>query len=38
MTNTQVLVTNMAILAGILLLGLLAKIFPRKNGKAGSGH
>jgi hypothetical protein len=38
MTNTQVLVTNMAILVGILLVGLLAKIFPRNGGKAGSGH
>jgi hypothetical protein len=38
MTNTQVLVTNLAILAGIVLLGILAKIFPRKGGKARSGH
>jgi hypothetical protein len=38
MTNTQLLITNSAILAGILLLGLLAKLFPRRRGKAGSGH
>jgi hypothetical protein len=38
MTDTQALVTNMAILVGIFLLGLLAKIFPRNGGKAGSRH
>jgi hypothetical protein len=38
MTNSQLLVTNMAILAGILLLGLLAKLFPRDRRKAGSGR
>ncbi len=35
MTNTDVLITNMAILAGIFLLGLLAKMFPRNGRKAG---
>jgi len=29
MTNTTVLTTDMAILVGIFLLGLLAKLFPR---------
>jgi hypothetical protein len=29
MTNTTVLMTDMAILVGIFLLGLLAKLFPR---------
>jgi hypothetical protein len=38
MTNNEVLITNMAILVGIFLLGLLAKIFPRNGGKAGSGQ
>jgi hypothetical protein len=32
MTNTTVLITDMAILVGIFLLGLLAKLFP-KNGR-----
>jgi hypothetical protein len=32
MTNTTVLITDMAILVGIFLLGLLAKMFP-KNGR-----
>lgn len=36
MSNTAVLITDMAILVGIFLLGLLAKIFPR-NGR-NSGH
>jgi len=36
MSNTTVLITDMAILVGIFLLGLLAKIFPR-NGR-NSGH
>ena len=30
MTNTTVLITDMAILVGIFLLGLLAKLFPKK--------
>lgn len=34
MTNTQMLITNMAVLAGIFLLGLLAKMFPRNGRKA----
>jgi len=38
MTNTEVLLTNSAILAGILLLGLLAKLFPRNRRKAGPGR
>jgi hypothetical protein len=32
MTNSTVLITDMAILVGIFLLGLLAKLFPR-NGR-----
>jgi hypothetical protein len=36
MTNTELLMINMAILAGIFLLGLLAKIFPRNGGKTRS--
>jgi hypothetical protein len=36
MSNTAVLMTDMGILVGIFLLGLLAKIFPR-NGR-NSGH
>ena len=36
MTDTTVLITDMAILVGIFLLGLLAKLFP-KNGR-NSGH
>ena len=35
MTDTNMLITNMAILAGIFLLGLLAKVFPRNGRKAG---
>jgi hypothetical protein len=38
MTDTQVLITNSAILAGIFLLGLLAKLFPRNGRKAGPGR
>jgi hypothetical protein len=38
MTNTTVLFTDMAILVGIFLLGLLAKIFPRHEHKADSKH
>jgi hypothetical protein len=30
MSNTAVLITDMAILVGIFLLGLLAKLFPRR--------
>ncbi len=36
MTNTTVLITDIAILVGIFLLGLLAKLFP-KNGR-NTGH
>ena len=36
MTNTTVLITHMAILAGIFLLGFLAKIFPRSGRNADS--
>ena len=36
MTNTTVLMTDMAILAVIFLLGTLAKIFPRSGRNAGS--
>ena len=36
MTNSTVLMTDMAILVGIFLLGLLAKLFPR-NGRQ-NGH
>jgi hypothetical protein len=32
MTNTTVLITDMAILVGIFMLGLIAKLFPR-NGR-----
>ena len=38
MTDTQVLMTNSAILVGILLLGLLAKLFPRNRRKARPGR
>jgi len=36
MTNTTVLITDMTILVVIFLLGLLAKLFPKNGGKAGS--
>jgi hypothetical protein len=36
MSNTAVLITDMSILVGIFLLGLLAKLFPR-NGR-NNGH
>ncbi len=32
MTNSTVLIADMGILVGIFLLGLLAKLFPRKTG------
>ena len=38
MTTTFVLITDMAILVGILLLGLLAKLFPKRGGNARSKH
>jgi len=34
MTQTAVLITDMSVLAGIFLVGTLAKIFPRKGRKA----
>lgn len=37
-TNTTVLITDMAILVGIFLLGLLAKLFPKNGRKAGSNN
>jgi len=36
MTDQTMLITNMAILAGIFLVGLLAKVFPRNGRKSGS--
>ena len=36
MSDTAVLITDMSILVGIFLLGLLAKLFPRRGGDAGS--
>jgi hypothetical protein len=36
MSNASVLITDMAILVGIFLLGLLAKMFPKNGRKAGS--
>lgn len=36
MTNLTVLITDMAILVGIFLLGLLAKMFPRRGRNTGS--
>ncbi len=36
MTNTTVMITDMAILVGIFLLGLLAKLFPRNSRQDGS--
>jgi hypothetical protein len=36
MTHTTVLITDMAILVGIFLLGFLAKIFPKRGRNAGS--
>lgn len=36
MTNTTVLIADMAILVAIFLLGLLAKLFPKNGRNAGS--
>jgi hypothetical protein len=36
MTDQTMLITNMAVLAGIFLLGLLAKLFPRNGRKSGT--
>jgi hypothetical protein len=38
MTNNGVLMIDMAILAGIFLLGLLAKLFPKNGRNAGTKH
>ena len=38
MTNTTVLIADMAILVGIFLVGLLAKIFPKSGRNGGSGR
>jgi len=35
MSNTAVLITDMALLVGIFLLGLLAKLFPRRGRSSG---
>jgi hypothetical protein len=35
MSNTAVLITDMSILVGIFLLGLLAKIFPKRGRNTG---
>lgn len=35
MSNTTVLITDMAILVGIFLLGLLAKLFPKRGRNTG---
>ena len=37
MTNSTVLIADMGILVGIFLLGLLAKLFPRKTREQRSG-
>ena len=34
MTHTTILITDMAILVGIFLMGFLAKIFPKNGGNA----
>jgi len=36
MSNTVVLITDMSILVGIFLLGLLAKMFPKSGRNAGN--
>lgn len=38
MTNSTVLIADMAILVGIFLLGLLAKLFPKGGRNPGSKH
>jgi hypothetical protein len=38
MTNSTVLIADMGILVGIFLLGLLAKLFPRKTGNIHSNE
>jgi len=37
MSSSTVLITDMAILVGIFLLGLLAKLFPKKAGNRDQG-
>jgi hypothetical protein len=36
MSNTAILITDMSILVGIFLLGLLAKLFPKRGNDADS--
>ena len=36
MSSTSLLITDMAVLVGIFLLGLLAKMFPKSGRNAGS--
>jgi hypothetical protein len=38
MSSSTVLITDMAILVGIFLLGLLAKLFPKKRREQGIGN
>ena len=38
MTNTTLLIVDMAILVGIFLLGLLAKMFPKGDRNTGSNR
>jgi hypothetical protein len=38
MTSSAVLITDSGILAGIFLLGLMAKLFPKKGQNAGPKH
>ena len=37
MSNSTALITEMGVLVGIFLLGLLAKLFPRKTENRGQG-
>jgi hypothetical protein len=37
MTNSTVLIADMGILVGIFLLGLIAKLFPKKQGNRDQG-
>lgn len=36
MSNTAILITDMSILVGIFLLGLIARLFPKRGNHAGS--
>jgi hypothetical protein len=38
MTDQTMLITNMAVLAAIFVVGLLAKMFPRNGRKSGTRH